>query len=55
MFYTALQPLLTPKAAEIVFANIEDLLMFNTVRSWLLLTQWKEADGGGVHHAGLLE
>ncbi|KAK4700326.1 hypothetical protein P7C70_g5926, partial [Phenoliferia sp. Uapishka_3] len=31
VFFGALQPMLTQKASEIVFANIEDILMFNTV------------------------
>lgn len=31
VFFTALQPVLADKASQVVFANIEDILMFNTV------------------------
>ncbi|KAM0752107.1 hypothetical protein T439DRAFT_379225 [Meredithblackwellia eburnea MCA 4105] len=31
VFFTAMQPVMTQKACEIVFANVEDILMFNTV------------------------
>lgn len=31
VFFTALQPVLAEKASQVVFANIEDILMFNTV------------------------
>lgn len=32
-FYSALQPVIPSKALEVIFANIDDILMFNTVSS----------------------
>lgn len=33
VFFTTLQPVLAQRASQVIFANIEDILMFNTVRS----------------------
>lgn len=32
VFFSALQPVLPEKASTVIFANIDDILMFNSVR-----------------------
>ncbi|KAK4047374.1 hypothetical protein OIV83_005421 [Microbotryomycetes sp. JL201] len=42
VFFKALQPVLPAKAAEIIFANIEDILIFNTASFLIFLSDLEE-------------